>query len=111
MTIELPKPIAEYIAANARLDVDGMVRPFAPDAVVRDVGIGKEFKGHAELRTLFEVEVVPVRAIFTPDTARHENGKVVVEGPAHGDFPGSPLRFAYSFTLRNDAVAALEITQ
>jgi len=110
MMIELPKPIADYVAANARLDVDGMIRSFAPDAVVLDVGIGKRFAGHSELRTLFEEEVVPVKAIFTPDTARQEHGKVVVAGPAHGDFKGSPLRFTYSFTLKNDRIKALEIT-
>lgn len=109
MTIELPKPIADYVAANARLDLEGMVQPFAPDAIVDDAGIGKQFKGQAELRTLFEEEVIPVKAIFTPDMVRHENGKVVVEGPAHGDFKGSPIRFTYSFTLRNDAITALEI--
>ncbi|CAM3032253.1 MULTISPECIES: nuclear transport factor 2 family protein [Sphingomonas] len=110
MTIKLPKPIADYVAANARLDVEGMIQPFAPDAVVFDAGIGKRFEGHAALRTLFEKEVVPVKAIFTPDTARQENGNVVVEGPAHGDFPGSPLRFTYRFTLEDDAIKALEIT-
>lgn len=109
MTIDLPKPIADYVAANARLDVDGMLRPFAADAVVHDLGIGKRFEGIAELRTLFEEEVIPVRAIFTPDTARREDGKVVVDGPAHGDFPGSPLRFTYRFTLRDEAITALEI--
>jgi hypothetical protein len=51
-----------------------------------------------------------VKAIFTPDTARHEEGQVVVEGPAHGDFKGSPIRFTYRFTLENDAIKALEIT-
>lgn len=110
MTIELPKPIADYVAANARMDVDGMMQPFAPDAVVFDVGIGKRFEGHAELRTLFEEEVVPVNAVFTPDAVRQENGRVVVEGPAHGDFPGSPLRFTYNFTLEKDVIKALEIT-
>ncbi len=110
MTIELPKPIADYVAANARLDLDGMVQPFAPDAIVDDAGIGKQFKGQAELRTLFEKEVIPVKAIFTPDAVRHENGKVMVEGPAHGDFKGSPLRFTYTFTLDGDAIKALEIT-
>lgn len=110
MTIELPKPIADYVAANARLDVDGMMQPFTSDTIVLDVGTGKRFEGHAELRTLFEEEVVPVKAIFTPDTIRQENGKVLVEGPAHGNFPGSPLRFTYSFTLDDDAIKALEIT-
>jgi ketosteroid isomerase-like protein len=34
MLIELPKPIADYVEANARLDVDGMLNPFTPDAVL-----------------------------------------------------------------------------
>ena len=62
------------------------------------------------MRTLFEEAVVGAKAIFTPDTVRHENGQVVVEGPAHGDFKGSPIRFTYRFTLENDAIKALEIT-
>jgi hypothetical protein len=59
---------------------------------------------------LFENEVIAVKAIFTPDTVRHEDGQVVVEGPAHGDFEGSPIRFTYRFTLGNEAIQALEIT-
>ena len=62
------------------------------------------------MRTLLEEAVVGAKAIFTPDTVRHENDQVVVEGPAHGDFPGSPLRFTYRFTLENDAIKTLEIT-
>ena len=108
MAPTLPKPIAAYVEANARLDVDAMLKPFATDAVLVDNG--KRHAGHAELRTLFEDEVVAVRAIFTPDAARREDGEVVVEGPAHGDFKGSPLRFTYRFSLANDAIKALEIT-
>lgn len=104
----LPKPIADYIAANARLDVDDMLKPFAADAVLLD--IGRRHEGHAEIRTLFEEEVVAVKAIFTPDSVRQEQGKVVVEGPAHGDFKGSPIRFTYGFTLENEAITMLEIT-
>lgn len=108
MSLELPSPIAAYVAANARLDVDGMLRPFTADAVLRDNGA--VLRGQPELRRLFEEAVVAVKAIFTPDALRHEEGHVVVEGPAHGDFKGSPIRFTYRFTLENDAITALEIT-
>jgi len=104
----LPKPIADYIEANARLDVEGMLNPFSADAVLFDVG--RRHEGHAELRTLFEEEVVAVKAVFTPDAVCHEKGKVVVEGPAHGDFKGSPIRFTYGFTLEDGAIKMLEIT-
>ncbi|PSJ36240.1 nuclear transport factor 2 family protein [Allosphingosinicella deserti] len=108
MPIELPKPIADYVEANARLDVDRMLKPFAADAILLDNG-GRH-QGHAELRTLFEQAVIPVQAIFTPDSVRADHDQVVVEGPAHGDFKGSPLRFTYRFTLEDDAIKALEIT-
>ena len=108
MSPALPPPIADNVEANARLDVDGMLQPFAADAVIHDNG--GVHQGHAEIRSLLEEAVVPVKAIFTPDTLRHENGQVVVEGPAHGDFPGSPIRFTYRFTLQDDAITALEIS-
>lgn len=104
----LPKPIADFVEANARLDVGGMLKPFAADALIVDNG--HRHAGHPEIRTLFEDEVVAVKAIFTPDSVRHENGRIVVEGPAHGDFKGSPIRFTYDFTLENDLIKTLEIT-
>ena len=108
MSLELPSPIAAYAAANARLDIAGMLEPFAADAVVRDNAA--VLRGRAEIRSLFEHEVIPVKAIFTPDSLRHEGGEVVVEGPAHGDFPGSPIRFTYRFTLEGDAIQTLDVT-
>ncbi|MFN3857471.1 MAG: nuclear transport factor 2 family protein [Caulobacter sp.] len=108
MSLNLPAPIAGFVDANARLDLDGMLKPFAPDAIVTDIGARHE--GRAAVRALFEEAVLPVKAIFTPDTLRRENGQVVVEGPAHGDFPGSPIRFTYRFDLDGDAITALEIT-
>jgi hypothetical protein len=108
MSMNLPKPIADYVEANARLDIDGMLKHFLPDAVFIDNG--KLFKGHPAIRKLFEEEVIPVKAIFVPDIVREEAGNVVVEGPAHGDFPGSPLRFTYRFTLAHGAIQTLETT-
>lgn len=106
MTTNLPKPIADYVEANARLDIDGMIRPFLPDAVFIDNG--KRYEGLAEIRRLLEEEAIAVKAIFTPDTVREEGGDIVLDGPAHGDFPGSPLRFTYRFTLAHGAIKSLE---
>ncbi|BAP81916.1 hypothetical protein ACVIWV_009719 [Bradyrhizobium diazoefficiens] len=108
MTLELPSPIAAYVAANARLDVDGMLSPFSREAVL--FADGGRHEGYAGMRALFEEAVIPVKAIFTPDTIRHEDGQVVVEGLAHGDFKGSPIRFTYRFDLDGDLIKTLEIT-
>ncbi|PCG15195.1 MULTISPECIES: nuclear transport factor 2 family protein [Sphingomonas] len=108
MSIPLPTPIANYVAANARLDADAMLSAFAADAVFLDNG--KRFEGRDQIRALFEKEVIPAKAVFTPDVIRREGAAVVVEGPAQGDFPGSPLRFTYRFLLDGDAVKAVEVT-
>ncbi len=108
MSLNLPKPIADYVKANARLDLDGMMKPFLQDAVFIDNG--KRFEGSAAIRKLLKDEAIAVKAIFEPDTVREEDGDVVLEGPAHGEFPGSPLRFTYRFTLSNGAIKTLETT-
>jgi len=107
MNIPLPKPIAEYVEANAKLDLDGMLKPFAADAVVTD--IGHRYAGHDEVRNLLK-EATTLKAVFVPDSVQHEGGQVVVAGPAHGDFKGSPIRFTYRFTLENESIRALEIS-
>ncbi|WP_245304903.1 nuclear transport factor 2 family protein [Rhizobium multihospitium] len=106
--MNLPKPIADYVEANARLDIDGMMKPFLQDAVFIDNG--KRYEGVAEIRKLLKDEAIAVKAIFEPDAVREEDGDVVLEGPAHGDFPGSPIRFTYRFELANNAIKTLETT-
>lgn len=108
MSLNLPQPIADYIEANKRLDLEGMMKQFTNDAVF--IGNGKHYVGEAKIRQLLEEEAIAVKAIFEPDSAREENGDVVLEGPAHGDFPGSPLRFTYRFTLAHNAIKTLETT-
>lgn len=108
MSLNLPKPIADYIDANARLDLDGMMKHFRLDAVFIDNG--KHFVGQAKIRKMLDEEAIAVKAIFEPDTVREENGDIVLEGPAHGEFPGSPLRFTYRFTMVDDAIKTLETT-
>ena len=106
MLMNLPKPIANYIEANKRLDLEGMIKQFTNDAVFIDNG--KHYVGPAKIRQLLEEEAIAVKAIFEPETVREEDGDVVLEGPAHGDFPGSPLRFTYRFTLAQNAIKTLE---
>ena len=106
MPLDLPKPIADYIEANTRLDLEGMMKHFPPDAVFTDNG--KHYRGLAEIRRLLKEEAIAVKAIFEPDTVRKEDDVVVLEGPAHGEFPGSPLRFTYRFKMVGGAINTLE---
>ena len=38
MSPEFPSPIADFVEANGRLDLDGMMKPFVADAVFLDNG-------------------------------------------------------------------------
>lgn len=106
--INLPKPIATYVEANARLDAQGMLKAFAPDAVMHDEG--RAHSGHTEILALIQKNIIALQAIFAPDTLREEDGYVIVEGPTSGNFRGSPLRFTFRFTLENDLITTLEVT-
>lgn len=108
MSPELPSPIADYVEANARLDLDGMIRTFAADAVFLDNG--KRFEGQAEIRALLKEMVVDLKAIFTPEAVGHDGQAVVMEGPAHGDFPGSPIRFTYRVELDGEAIRTMDVS-
>lgn len=108
MSPELPSPIADYVEANARLDLDGMIKTFAADAVFLDNG--KRFEGKEEIRVLLKEMVVDLKAIFTPDTLCREDDVVIVEGPAHGDFPGSPIRFTYRVEFDGDTIKTMAVS-
>ena len=109
MTLDLPAPIAAYIAAGQRLDAKGMAAAFAEDAVVDDTGDGHHPRGRAQIEAWIEKATIAVRAIFTPGTAHEESGIWILEGPVAGDFAGSPVRLTFSFTLEGDAITRLKI--
>lgn len=108
MTLVLPSPIADYVAANSRLDLDGMLKPFAPDAIVRDDG--GQHCGRAEIRSWIDNASLAAQAVFTPDSCHFDNDRFVVSGLTHGQFKGSPARFTMRFQLEDNVIRALDIT-
>lgn len=107
MAHDLPPAIAAYVAANARLDADGMLAAFAPRAVVLDDGGRHE--GREAIKAWIRAATLDSRAIFTPEAWRDEDGRIVVDGLTTGDFTRSPIRFTFRFRLDDGAIAALEI--
>lgn len=107
MINQLPAPIAAYVQANARLDAEGMLAPFAPDAVVRDDG--GHHAGREEISTWIRSTTIDSHAVFTPENWLEEGGRFLVEGLTAGNFPGSPIRLTFRFRLIGAAIAGLEI--
>ena len=105
--IHLPPPIAAYFAADTS-DANAVARCFSESAVVIDERREHRgrpaitrWKGDAAAKYHYTSEPLAVDA-SAPD--------VVVTALVTGDFPGSPVKLQYRFTLEGASIARLEIT-
>lgn len=105
MSLDLPPPIAAYVAANGRLDAEGMLAAFAADALVFDEQ--ERRIGRVEIQAWIRSATIASQAVFTAAACQQDDGVFVVDGPTSGDLPGIP--FTFRFTLENAAIAALEV--
>jgi ketosteroid isomerase-like protein len=107
MDVDLPVPIAIYVAAENSGDTEALAQCFSEDAVVRDEG--KTIKGlaaikqwKAETREKYQHTVEPLASV-------QKDGKTIVTKRLTGNFPGSPIELEFVFTLAGDKIASLEI--
>ena len=107
MSVDLPTPIARYIAAENRGDTEALAKCFAEHAVVRDEGQTiegsaaiKQWK--AETRKKYQHTIEPLGSV-------QKDGKTIVTNRLTGNFPGSPIDLEFVFTLDGDKIASLEI--
>jgi len=80
MSMNLPKPIADFVEANSRLDIDGMLKPFQRDAVCIDNG--KHFEGQVAIRKLCLDYQASCLSLNGP---RHDRGDDHVNEPTQAD--------------------------
>ncbi len=107
MALDLPPPIAAYYAAKNRQDIDAMLAPCAPDAIVRDEG--EDYPGHDDIRAWMEASTRKYGVSVAPQTMQEVAGQLVVAALVSGNFPGSPATLHYTFTLVGSMIARLEI--
>jgi hypothetical protein len=107
MPIELPEPIARYVAAQNARRVDAMLAPFTDTAVVRDEG--QEYRGTSSIQGWMEATTAKYHPTVEVLDVRDAGENVLVSVSVSGTFPGSPIRLHYDFTLDRDRVARLEI--
>jgi SnoaL-like protein len=106
MPITLPKPIADYFAADMK-DGAAIARCFTPDAVVIDEG--RTYAGRSAIaRWKAEASAKYNYASDPSAVAEHDDG-IVVTARLSGNFPGSPVDLRFRFNLEGDAISRLEI--
>ena len=107
MSIDLPTPIAVYIAAENRGDTEALAQCFAEDAVVRDEGqtiegLAAIKRWKAETRKKYQHTVEPL-------ASAEKDGKTIVTSRLTGNFPGSPIELQFIFGLDGNKIVSLEI--
>jgi DNA-directed RNA polymerase subunit F len=107
MSIDLPTPIAIYIAAENRGDTEAMAQCFAEHAVVRDEGqtiegLAAIKRWKAETKKKYQHTVEPLASI-------QKDGKTIVTSRLTGNFPGSPIELRFIFVLDSNKITSLEI--
>jgi hypothetical protein len=107
MSIELPTPIALYIAAENRGDTEGLPECFTEHAVVRDEGqtiegLAAIKRWNAETKTKYQHTVEPI-------ALAQKDREIIVTNRLTGNFPGSPIELRFIFGLDGDKIASLEI--
>jgi ketosteroid isomerase-like protein len=107
MSARLPDPLTTYFTAKNRHDIDAMLMPFSEEAVVKDEG--QERRGHAAIREWMEETTRKYRVTVEVTDVVETDGKTIVTAMVSGNFPGSPARLRYAFTLGGGKVARLEI--
>ena len=107
MSIELPKPVAAYFAAEHAADAKALARCFAPDGVVRDEG--GSFTGRAAIQRWNADTRAKYHHTVEPLGATKRDGAIVVIGRVSGQFPGSPVDLQHVFRLDGQEIVSLEI--
>lgn len=107
MSIDLPTPIAIYIAAENRGDTEALAQCFAEHAVVRDEGqtiegLAAIKRWKAETKRKYQHTVEPLACARQADTT-------IVSNRLTGNFPGSPIELKFIFRLDGDKITSLEI--
>ena len=107
MSVNLPQPIASYIAAENQGDTETLARCFARHAVVRDEG--RTIEGLAAIkewksgtREKYQHRVEPLASV-------RKGNEIIVTSRLTGNFPGSPIDLRFIFVLDGDKIASLEI--
>lgn len=106
MPLSLPKPIAAYFTGEAGHD-SAVADCFTRDAVVIDEK--KTYEGRAAIAGWRSEAAAKYKYTSEPIAVEDEADRKIVTARLVGNFPGSPIDLRYGFTLRDGAIARLEI--
>ncbi len=109
--LALPEPVAAYIDAINRFDLEALMASFADDALVNDHR--EEFPGRDAIRAWARREIIGDRVTMRVTQARRRGHAVAVTASIDGNFDKTglpdPLLLTFYFTLGSGRVEQLVI--
>ena len=107
MSLDRPKPVAAYFAADQSKDGD-VAAYFTKDATVIDEN--RTYEGREAIRSWKTGTSHRYDYTSAPIAVDDQGQQVIVTSHLEGNFPGSPTDLRYIFEIDGDAIARLEIT-
>ena len=107
MPVDLPAPIAAYIAAENRGDAEALADCFSENSVVRDEG--KTIEGLDAIKRWKAETTKKYQHTIAPLSSIQKDGKTIVTNRLTGNFPGSPIDLQFIFGLDGEKIDSLEI--
>jgi len=96
MTLDLPKPIAAYFAADSA-DSEAVSQCFTENALVKDEG--HTYQGRAAIKNWKADVSTKFQYTSAPFACERKDGRMVVTSRLTGNFPGSPVNLRFFFEL------------
>lgn len=106
-SLEVPAPVAIFLAAEKAKDARMLALCFAADAFVHDEG--RTYRGLDAVISWKKEADRKYQYVLEPLRARQNANVVTVVSRLTGNFPGSPAELDFKFALVNDKIASLEI--
>lgn len=111
ITHNLPKVVADHVAACNAHDAEAWMATFAPDAMVND--IQREFVGADAIRAFADAEIFGTKVTMAVHRAWDRHGDVTVHARLDGTYDKTglpdPLILSFYFSLRGDRITQLII--
>lgn len=93
-TIQIPEPIATFIAAVNGQDEDVFIGAFTQTAFVDDWGT--KYDGVAAIKTWSDRELLGAKGTFTPERVTEEGNTITVVGDWRSSFANGPSLFRFA---------------
>jgi ketosteroid isomerase-like protein len=107
MPLDVPEPVAEYLAAEGAKDAHALSRCFTEDGTVHDEG--QDYHGRDSIRQWKQAADAKYRYVLQTVSVQMFGDLVTVRARLTGEFPGSPAELDHIFKLSGNKISSLEI--